>query len=147
MVLIVNTVFDLDLVDDPSIINSQIDLIHSNGCTNLSSGLHLSGLQMKNCNSTDIKYLIVFTDGNANEGITELEKIIVFTKELLNKVEGGFKLVILGFGNDCNKDYLERLSNEVDGSYHFLNSAEDIPSAFWRRIWKCSSNQTTEYKN
>ncbi len=119
----------LDTIHDKTAVNNKIDYIIPGSCTNLSGGLHQSMRMFKSSKETSVKYLIVFTDGLANEGITTEEGLHNLVKENVPSIPGGVKLVILGYGKDCNHDLLQSMASSIDGSFHYLDNADDIPTA------------------
>ena len=125
----VKEVYKLDSIVSISDMNRIIMSIYPGSCTNFSGGLHQSLKMIEQSDESSVKYLIVFTDGLPNEGITTDEGLIALINEHVPAVKGGMKLVILGYGEDCNSTLLQRLADEVDGSYHHLSNAEDIPKA------------------
>lgn len=118
----------LERVLDRDATNHSIDSLFPGSCTNLSGGMFEALQMMESSDTTRIKYLLVFTDGCANVGITEQEPLINLVKKGVEKCPG-LKLIIMGYGNDCNSSLLQSIVEAVDGSYHQLNSAEDIPKA------------------
>jgi hypothetical protein len=126
---IVKDICQLDKVNVVSSMNAKIMSMYPGSCTNLSGGLHSALKMISNSDESTVKYLIVFTDGLANEGIVSKEGLVNLVKENVPNVPGSMKLVILGYGKDCDNDLLQNMADEVDGSYHYLSNAEDIPTA------------------
>ena len=125
----VREVYQLDKVSSAVSVNNSIMSMRPGSCTNLSGGLHAALKMMSKSEETTVKYLVVFTDGLANEGIITEDGLRNLVKENTPCVLGGMNLVILGYGKDCNNDLLQRMADEVEGSYHYLSNAEDIPTA------------------
>ena len=71
----------------------------------------------------------MFTDGQANQGITDRAALMRMIEEGIASIPGTIKLVMLGYGQDCDSDLLQTIATHVEGSYHFLQTAEDIPAA------------------
>ena len=125
----VSTPIQLSPVTEVDAIHRTMDSLRAGSCTNFSGGMHASLQMMKSTQEADVKYLITLTDGHANEGITDLPSLLQMIKKALDEIPGSTKLILLGYGSDCNSDFLQSIATETGGSYHYLGSAEDIPEA------------------
>ena len=95
-----------------------------------------------------VKSVFLFTDGEANHGITDCGQII---NVMSNMLSGGrdraahaedaasapagssaarLKVHTFGFGEQHNSDMLEVISAAGNGTYYFIQSPENIPEAF-----------------
>jgi Mg-chelatase subunit ChlD len=125
-------VFPLQTVgDDSTEIEHHIQQLRPGSSTNLSGGLQKSLLELQESDgsATRVKYLMVFTDGMANAGIVEESGLTALLKNHLEDIPGNVRVVLFAFGNGCNHDLLQKLSESVDGTYHSLQTADDIPTA------------------
>jgi uncharacterized protein YegL len=103
------------------------------GATNLSGGLlkaiDILGQSMQNA-ETRTRAVMLFTDGLANNGITE-------TSELVRAVSGGFHsfqisacCYTFGFGVEHNEDMLRAISDSTRAQYYYIQSVDDISTSF-----------------
>lgn len=123
----VSSPISLAPISDIQQFNRIIDNIHPGSCTNLSGGLHASFEMMKTATS-DVKYLMAFTDGMANVGITDRASLTRMIQSSIDEI-GNVKLVLFGYGDDCDTELLQNIAQDVGGSYHYLKTLEDIPLA------------------
>jgi len=109
--------------------------LESGGGTNLSGGL-LKGIDelfqapdnsRPGVNPT--RALLLFTDGQANEGIRD-------SKGILNACNGFLKdqqqcsIFTFGFGTSHNEDLLRSIANGTNGLYYYIENSDSIPTAF-----------------
>jgi len=102
--------------------------------TNLSGGL-LQGLKMLvetagagEAAATATRCVLLFTDGQANGGITNPSAIVQAAQGAL--AGSPTQIFTFGFGADHNEDLLLSLSRATLGQYYFLKDTEAIPAAF-----------------
>lgn len=79
--------------------------------------------------SDPVRSLILFTDGLANVGITNKEKLL---ECLSNTLDNRHRVQIhtLGFGADHDADLLQKIADAGSGNYYFIESPDEIPTAF-----------------
>lgn len=121
------------VADDTSGLEQRISSMRPGSSTNLSAGLQRSLLDLT-ASSADglegrVKYLMVFTDGIANAGLTTEPQLLALLREHISQIQGNVRVALFAFGSGCNHDLLQNLAAGVDGTYYSLESAEDIPSA------------------
>eukprot|EP00123_Amoebidium_parasiticum_P021114 comp6178_c0_seq1/m.2007 comp6178_c0_seq1/g.2007 ORF comp6178_c0_seq1/g.2007 comp6178_c0_seq1/m.2007 type:complete len:598 (-) comp6178_c0_seq1:3-1796(-) len=99
------------------------------GGTNLSGGL-LKAVQVlqDGLGENDVAGMLLFTDGQANQGLTNAPDII-------RAMEGAsthknITLSSFGFGTDHDSNLLRSLSDSGNGMYYFLSTHDTIPTAF-----------------
>ena len=116
------------LVSAPDRLNIAIDGIKTGGSTNLSAGL-MHGYQMvkRNFKKAHNNRVILLTDGNANEGIVDSEKISKASARY-NKL--GIELSTIGVGKDFNHALMRKLARNGQGLIHFVADDEDIHKVF-----------------
>lgn len=107
-----------------------INDIYANGGTNLSSGLFMSAGQLKVNKGDYINRILVFSDGEANEGIQDVNILSENMKEYLVKSS----LSTFGFGSDYAVDMMQKLANTGKGNTYHIQTAENIPSAFAKEL-------------
>jgi len=111
---------------------SAIDGLQPGGSTNLSGGM-LSGIdtllnQAKSVGTTTTRAVLVFTDGLANQGITQHDQMREAVKNAIGDKQ--CTLFTFGFGADHSEDLLRSLAESTNGIYYYIEKAEDIPQAF-----------------
>ncbi|BBM84666.1 vWA domain-containing protein [Candidatus Uabimicrobium amorphum] len=109
-------------------IRRTIDSIYSGGMTNLSGGW-LEGLGHidKFLDKEKINRALLLTDGLANQGIVEHDKL----KEIAGKWrEKGISTTTLGFGSGFNEDLLAGMADAGGGSFYFIENPDDAPKVF-----------------
>jgi len=111
-----------------------VDSLQAGGGTNLSGGL-LQGLQMivdtagaGETAATATRVVLLFTDGQANGGITDPSAIVQAAQGAL--AGSPTQIFTMGFGASHNEDLLLSLSRATLGQYYFLKDPEAIPAAF-----------------
>lgn len=109
----------------------RIERINAGTSTNLSGGL-LQGLDIirrEECKSEVIS-LLVFTDGLANVGITDLNNLVTIVKNIFASLNSAVSLFSFGFGNDHDANMLRALSENGNGLYYYLENNDAIPETF-----------------
>ena len=71
--------------------------------------------------------VILFTDGQANQGETRIDAIASDVRGLASR---GVSTSTLGIGVDYNEDLLEAMARSGDGNYYFIESPGQLPSLF-----------------
>ena len=111
-------------------IDAKIDRIYIGGSTNLSGGL-LKGMNIMKYRTTKahVASVLLFTDGNANIGITDTAGILT----AMNNVFGGyndFTVNTFGFGSDHNAHMLKEISRVGNGLFYYIQNTDQIPQIF-----------------
>jgi Ca-activated chloride channel family protein len=70
---------------------------------------------------------VLLTDGLANEGITDSGVIAAAVAEAARK---GIATSAMGIGEDYNETLLEAISRAGDGSYYYVEEADQLPGLF-----------------
>ncbi len=116
----------------PNIIQT-IDAIQPSGSTNMLEGLHRGyELAGRHFVSGRINRVILCSDGVANIGQTDADSIL---KKVAAYREQGVTLTVAGFGmGGFNDALLERLANNGDGNYLFIDTPDAAERAFVERL-------------
>ncbi len=106
-----------------------IDSIYAKGTTNLSGGL-LKGIEILSSSKTknSINRILLLTDGEANCGITNKNKLVDIAKAA--KTDSFIITTTLGFGNDFNEDLLIEMAKEATGNFYYIENSYDAPRYF-----------------
>ena len=109
-------------------IRQLIRQIEPGGSTNIHDGLMLGYQEARKHYRKDAtNRVILLTDGIANRGVTEPEKI---AQDSLRFNDEGIDLSTIGVGLDLNQDLLRRLAKSGRGLFHFVADARDIEKVF-----------------
>ncbi len=113
---------------DKARLKAEIARIHSRGGTDLHSGWVEGGVQVSSHLETGrLNRVILFTDGQANQGETRIDAIASDVHGLASR---GVSTSTLGIGADYNEDLLEAMARSGDGNYYFIESPGQLPSLF-----------------
>jgi hypothetical protein len=109
---------------------SQLDNIKkicSGNSTNISGGLE-KGAELLNTYDEHLgdKIIFLFSDGQANSGITDLDEMRTKVKEL--SADGKIRISSYGIGTDFDEKMMRMISKKGNGEYYFIDSAESITS-------------------
>jgi Ca-activated chloride channel family protein len=110
-------------------LKSKIDEIYPGDMTNLYDGLK-KGYEMakKKAKKNYVNRVILLSDGLANEGITEPEKITGLVAEYQHKK--GIVTTCMGVGDDYDEHLLTMISSTGTGYYHYIGQPTQIPTIF-----------------
>jgi Ca-activated chloride channel homolog len=113
---------------DRGMIKQLIQRVEPGGSTNIHAGLMLGYREArKNYRSDATNRVILLTDGIANQGVTDPEKIAQDSQRFNDE---GIDLATIGVGLDLNKDLLRHLAQSGRGLFHFVADAQDIEKVF-----------------
>ena len=109
-----------------------VSRIFPGGTTNLSGGL-IKGYRevAKNFKPEQVNRVLLLTDGLANEGITDPDKLCAKTAGMK---KAGVTVTTLGVGDDFDEDLLTRMAEQSGGNYYFIDSTDHIPSIFAQEL-------------
>lgn len=113
---------------DRGAVKQLIQRIEPGSSTNIHAGLMLGYQEArKNYRRDATNRVILLTDGIANQGETDPDKI---AQDSLRFNDEGIDLATIGVGLDLNKDLLRQLAQSGRGLFHFLADAQDIEKVF-----------------
>merc|ERR1712137_35904 len=120
-----------------SLVQESISKMRASGCTNLSGGLlagfdQISGRLKANQDqeANRMQTVMLFTDGIANEGITDSDKIILTAKNVLKTIPST-SLYTFGFGANHSEALLRGLADSTgNGMYYFIENSDQIAEMF-----------------
>lgn len=117
---------------DREAVKSLVRQIEPGSSTNLHAGLMLGYQEaLKNYRRDATNRVILLTDGIANQGVTDPEKI---AQDSLGFNDRGIDLSTIGVGLDLNKDLLRELAKSGRGLFHFVADAQDINKVFLKEF-------------
>jgi Ca-activated chloride channel homolog len=119
-------------VGDGAWIEQAIVRLEPGGSTNLHGGLMLGFREVDRC--FDLRRnnrVILLTDGIANVGVTDPERIAADAK---GYNERGIYLSTIGLGQEFNDALLSRLAIQGQGAYHFIDSADEMDKVFRKDV-------------
>jgi len=129
-------------VIDRRSVKQLIQSIEPGGATNLHDGLMLGYQEArKNYRKGATNRVILLTDGIANRGETDPEKI---AQDSLRFNDAGIDLSTIGVGLDLNKDLLSQLAKSGRGLFHFVEDAQDSEKVFVKEVQSLVSPVATE---
>lgn len=106
--------------------------VRTGGMTFLSGGW-LRGCEEIAANNSEsaINRTLLLTDGLANLGITDLEELATYAREIFRR---GIATTCFGVGRDFNEHLLEAMANAGGGNFHYLETVNAIPLEFEREF-------------
>ncbi|MEM7028418.1 MAG: VWA domain-containing protein [Chloroflexota bacterium] len=106
----------------------RIRAIRTGGMTNLSGGWFTGCDQIADFMSSDyLNRALLLTDGLANKGVTDHEKLVYEGKQLRQR---GITSTTFGVGNDFNQFLLQGIADGSGGHFYFIESPKQIPNYF-----------------
>jgi Ca-activated chloride channel family protein len=117
--------------DAPELINA-IDAIAANGGTNIYDGLR-TGFERVAAHAEDYAQnrVILLSDGNATEGITNDAKIISMAAGFAAQ---GYGLTTIGVGDEFDVELMRTLSEQASGSFYFLEDPAAVKEVFHEEV-------------
>jgi hypothetical protein len=107
-----------------------LDNLRPGGCTNLGEGL-LWGLGELASSDAPTAALLLFTDGLANRGMTNIDELVEAVRGPLSDMGRLSRAVFtFGFGKDHNAQMLFSLSDEGTGCYYYVDTEQAIAPSF-----------------
>lgn len=126
----------IPLTDKQSVMQS-IQMIQTGETTNLSGGWIMGLTELIiNYEKNHFHHVILLTDGLANRGVTDHEKLITIGGKYHEK---GVRTTTLGFGNDFDEDLLKSIADHSGGRFYYVENPEDIRKAFHSEFGELSS--------
>ncbi len=111
-------------------INRVIDEILDGGGTNLAGGLQ-AGIKSLRGSTAAARRVILLSDGNANQGITDPGAIARISREARQQ---GITVSSLGLGVDFNEDLMTLVAQSAGGGYYYARNASAIATAFEQEL-------------
>lgn len=135
--------------DFKHVLREAVGKMHVMGGTNLSGGL-LKAIEVIHHLDLSMKYIkrvIMFTDGEPTEGITNPDQIL----RLMDKSRGNVTVSAFGYGSDrggitgsCDLKFLTKLSEEGKGNFAYVKDPDDALAAFGKELGGLLSTYATD---
>ena len=127
-----NSTTDVSLTDNFTLIKSKIDSLQANGYTCTECAVKNANQDIANNGRAGIKKaIILLTDGKTNyiEGVNSEQPTSIAEQKAIDAVNNGFNanktnFFTIGFGNDVNKNFLEKIATTTGGKYYFPAPSE-----------------------
>lgn len=112
--------------------NALLGRIVAGTMTNLSGGWLLGASHVEAARADgQVNRVLLLTDGQANEGVTEPERLLGIARGLVAR---DVHTTCIGFGAGFNEDLLKGLADAGGGNFHFIDSPEQARSVFAREL-------------
>nr|WP_301539608.1 VWA domain-containing protein [Paenibacillus sp. NEAU-GSW1] len=110
----------------------RIESIEAGGTTNLSGGM-IEGAQHVRKNKADgmVNRVILLSDGHANEGITDKQKLFAIAKEYRSS---GVGISTMGVGDGFDEELMEGIAEHGGGNFYYIDKADGIPEIFEQEL-------------
>jgi Ca-activated chloride channel family protein len=106
----------------------RIRQVRTGGMTNLSGGWFTGCDQIADYMNPDyLNRALLLTDGLANRGIVDQEKLVYQAKELRRR---GITTTTFGVGDDFNQFLLQGIADGGGGHFYFIDKPNQIPNYF-----------------
>lgn len=105
--------------------------IHAGGNTNLHGGWKEGAETLTDLSGLGLKRVILLSDGQANEGVTEPETIAAQCAEWAAK---GVTTSTYGLGNSFNEELMVAMARSGGGNHYYGDTAEDLMEPFQQEL-------------
>ncbi len=124
----VDVLFTNQPVSDREMLKRGIERIHARNSTALHEGWVKAGLQVsERLEPAAINRVLLITDGQANVGETNIDRIVSQASELANK---GITTTTIGIGSDFNEDLLMPMAEAGQGNAWHVREPQDTVAIF-----------------
>jgi Mg-chelatase subunit ChlD len=108
-----------------------VKALDADGGTFLSGGL-FGGLDElnKRTNPRDVSALLIFTDGQASEGICDFDEMVAATESRAKQLTKPVSVFSFGFGEDHDANMIRGISEAGNGLYYYIQHEAEIPQSF-----------------
>jgi Ca-activated chloride channel homolog len=139
---VVETIYpNAPATDKPAIVR-QIEGIHSRGATALHAGWKEGADQVeRHAISDGLNRVILLSDGLANEGLTDPN---VIAAECKARAARGVSTTTMGLGEDYNEDLMQKMGEEGDGNYYFIETPQQLEDIFHTELKGLMANIGTK---
>jgi Ca-activated chloride channel family protein len=115
-------------VADRKALHRALQDIHEGGNTNLHGGWEAGGQSLlEHVQQAGLSRVILLSDGNANEGLTEVDQII---QQCAQYADLGVTTSTYGLGRGFNEDLMVPMAKAGQGNHYYGASAQDLFEPF-----------------
>ena len=115
-------------VADRTALHRALQMIEEGGTTNLHGGWEAGGQSLlEHLQQVGLSRVILLSDGNANEGLTETEQI---TQQCGQFAERGITTSTYGLGRNFNEDLMVAMAKSGQGNHYYGATAQDLFEPF-----------------
>ena len=115
------------------VLHKKVNDIRTGGSTNLCGGMQEGYVQVKSEKKANyINRVLLLSDGLANVGITEPDKIQKIAQK--NFREDGVAISTFGVGADYNEDLMTGIAEYGGANYYFIDNPDKIPTIFAKEL-------------
>jgi Ca-activated chloride channel family protein len=123
----INVLMPLGPVTPPGAINQLLATVDSGGSTNLFGGWEAGAQQLEAGSDGSISRVILLSDGQANNGLVEIDAIEKHCREWLAK---GVSTTTVGLGRGFNEDLMIAMARAGGGQQYYGQTAIDLFDSF-----------------
>ncbi|MCE9607482.1 MAG: VWA domain-containing protein [Planctomycetia bacterium] len=121
----VQTMVPMHPVVNREYLHDRIDEIEADGYTNISGGLLEGMAQMKErAGAPGLHHMILFTDGVANEGVTDSDKLVGIVRMAHDR---NMTISTIGVGVEYDESLMKRMAQAGGGRYSYVAQPDQIP--------------------
>ena len=115
-------------VADRTALHRALQIIEEGGTTNLHGGWEAGGQSLlEYIQQAGLSRVILLSDGNANEGLTDPERII---QQCAQFADRGVTTSTYGLGRDFNEDLMVAMAKAGQGNHYYGATAQDLFEPF-----------------
>jgi Ca-activated chloride channel family protein len=130
-------------VTDKAALNRLLESLTPGGYTFLSGGLEAGINQLKTAPGEGIRRVILLSDGLANRGVTNAEKVANIGASAKDK---GIFVSSMGLGLDYDETLMQRLAQRGGGQYSYIRDSEDLPAFFRQELSLAAESVTRGFR-
>ena len=109
-------------------VKAKLASLHSGGMTDLHAGWLEGGSQLADyVSKTEISRILLLSDGNANQGLTETSEIV---EQVARLAEAGVTTSTYGLGCDFNEELMIEMAKAGGGKAYYGETAADLMTPF-----------------
>mgnify|MGYP000093022003 FL=1 len=123
----VDVVLPMQPVKSMDAVRQAIARVQSGGMTNLHGGWLAGAQQLEGASANAISRVILLSDGQANEGLTDLPQIEAQCRQWL---ERGISTTTVGLGQGFNEDLMIGMARAGGGQNYYGQTAADLFDSF-----------------
>jgi Ca-activated chloride channel homolog len=125
---VVDVLFPSQMVENKELLKSRFDTIEARNSTALHEAWVRGGLEVsKQLDSNAINRVLLITDGQANVGETNIDRIVSQSQQLAAK---GVNTSTIGIGSDFNEDLLMPMAEAGNGNAWHVEHSDDMMRIF-----------------